>query len=109
MPSYHDEFPSKYLKAADITESYDVTISEMVKENVGTTEKPEHKLVAYFQEDGRKPVVCNKTRCEAIEEVTGTDNYVSWLGKRIHVSKGLTRFNGKKTPCIVLSAPEIPF
>jgi hypothetical protein len=109
MPSYHDEFPSKYLKAADITAPYDATFSELVKENVGTTDKPEHKLVAYFAEEGRKPVVCNKTRCEAVEEVTGTDNYAAWVGKRIHISKGNTRYNGKKTFCIAFSAPDIPF
>ena len=109
MSSYKDDFPSKYLKASDITTPYDVTFSDIVKENVGTSEKVENKNVAYFKEDERKPIVLNKTRCESIEEITGTDEKTQWIGKKVHVSQGQTRFGGKKVACIVLSAPDIPF
>jgi hypothetical protein len=109
MASYHDEFPSQFLKAADIQAPYDVTIADVVKENVGTPDKPENKLVAHFKEDGRKPVVLNKTRCEAIEDITSTDDYQQWVGKRVHVAKGTTRFAGRRVDCIVFSAPDLPF
>jgi hypothetical protein len=109
MSSYHDDFPSKYLKASDITAPYDATIIDVIKENVGTGEKPELKLVALFREDSAKPVVLNRTRCESLEEITGTDEKTQWVGKRVHVAQGQTRFGGKKVACVVLSAPDLPF
>ena len=111
MADYLDVFPSRFLKASDIDKAYDATITDVEMENVGTTEKPEQKLVASFEEEGRKPIVLNKTRCESLEEITGTRDYTTWSGRRINVSKGSTRYAGKKAACIVLSAPtnDIPF
>jgi hypothetical protein len=108
MSSYHDDFPSKYLKASDIKEPYDVTISEVVIENVGASDKPEPKIVVYFKEEGRKPAVVNRTRAEAIEDVTGTDEKTRWVGARIHISKGMTRYGGNRVECIVFGPPGGP-
>lgn len=111
MPNYHDAFPSKYLNAGNIDKSYDATITDVDYDNVGTGEKPEQKLVAAFEDEGHKPIVLNKTRCEALEEITGSPDYTTWSGRRVNVSKGWTRFGGKKVACIVLSAPtnDVPF
>jgi hypothetical protein len=109
MADYLDAFPSRFLRADDIVKPYDCTIKDVDYDNVGTDEKPEKKLVAVFKEDGCKPIVLNKTRCEALEEITKTRDYHQWANVRIHVSKGWTRFAGNRKACTVISGPEIPF
>ena len=114
MPHYKSAFPSKFLSAAEIEKPYEATIEAVAFDEVGTEDKPERKLVATFEEEGRRPIVLNVTRCEAIAEIAKTPNYDAWPGVRVRVSQGSTRYAGKKVPCIVLSAPvgsaaDIPF
>jgi hypothetical protein len=110
MPDFMSMFPSRYLKAVEIEQGYDCTIKAIVTENVAAADKPtDNKLVAHFNEDGCKPIVLNVTRGEAIAEIAKTRDYLKWPGTRVHVEQGSTRFNGKKTPCIVITEPELPF
>ncbi len=109
MPDYRDAFPAKFLRAEDIVQGYDCTTDHVDYDNVGTEDKPEKKLVAQFKEPTAKPIVLNKTRCEVLEEITGTRDYAKWAGVRVRVSKGTTRYAGKRVPCIELSATDVTF
>lgn len=110
MADWQEAFPSRFLRASDITKPYDATIKAVDYEDVSTDDnKPERKLVATFVEDEHKAIVLNVTRCEALTEISKTRDYTKWPGTRVHISQGQTRFGGKRTPCTVLSAPDIPF
>ena len=107
MPHYRKAFPSKFLSSSDLDDGpFDVTIKEVPTENLGTAEKPEFKLVAHFEED-LKPCVLNITRAEAIADITGDENTDHWVGKRIRLLKGSTRYQGKKVACIDISQSPV--
>ena len=106
MPHFKSAFPSKFLNASEIETPYDAVIASILFENVGTDDKPERKLVATF-EGGRKAIVLNQSRCEALAELTGTPDYERWPGTTVNVSRGSTRFNGQRVACIVLGPPAI--
>jgi hypothetical protein len=109
MPHYMTAFPSKFLSAAEVENPYDATIEDVEFDDVGTDDKSEKKLVATFEENGHKPIVLNRTRCEALEELTKTPDYKKWAGTRVNISQGTTRYAGKKVPCIVIGPPDLPF
>lgn len=109
MTHWMSAFPSKFLSAAEIEMSYDATIKAVDFDDVGTDEKSERKLVATFEDDGHKPIVLNRTRCEAVEEIAKTPDYKKWTGTRVNISQGTTRYAGKKVPCIVIGPPDLPF
>jgi len=109
MPHYKNAFPSKFLSAAEIERPYEATIESVGFDEVGNEDKPERKLVATFEEERCRPIVLNVTRCEAIAEIAKTPDYAAWGGTRVKVSQGTTRYAGKKVPCIVISAPDLPF
>lgn len=97
MPSYKTAFGS-YLKQEDlqgkavkvILESIDV---EDVKDNdSGKTEK---KLIAHFL-GKEKTLILNRTNCEALEVICGTDDYQSWAGRAVVLFCDPTvKFGGK--------------
>jgi hypothetical protein len=109
MPHFKTAFRSKFLNASEIDRPFEATIKLVDYQEVGTDDKPERKLVAIFHEEGTKAIVLNVSRCEAIAELAKTPDFDAWAGTRVQVSQGMTRFNGKKTPCIVISAPDLPF
>src|SRR5262245_8989791 len=109
VPHYKQAFPSKFLSAAEIENPYEATIKDVDFDDVGTDDKTERKLVATFEEDYAKAIVLNVTRCEAVAELAKTPDYTDWGGTRVKVSQGTTRYAGKKVPCIVISAPDLPF
>jgi hypothetical protein len=108
MAHYKTAFPSKYLSAAEIATPFEATIENVDFDDVGTSENPERKLVCSFEEE-HKPIVLNLTRCEAIAEIAKTEDYERWSGTRVRISQGVTRYAGKRVPCIVVSAPDLPF
>jgi hypothetical protein len=87
-----DVFKSKYLKSADVKAKQKVaTISCLEIEPVGQDKK--EKPVLYF-EDGVKPMVCNKTNFEELEEAFGDSD--DWAGQKIKIFCARTSFGGKK-------------
>jgi hypothetical protein len=104
MAHWKKAFPSKYLQASDLDHPVIATIKSVPTENVGSGDNLEEKLVAKFQEDV-KGVVLNLTRAEAISAIAGDDDTDTWVGVRIRLSRGMTRYQGKKVPCIVIDAP----
>jgi hypothetical protein len=50
------------------------------------------------------------TRAEAIAEIAGSEDTDAWTDVQIQLVKGVTKFQGKKTGCIVVQAPiEVGF
>ena len=107
MSHFRKSFPSRFLATSDLAEGpLTATLKEVVHENLGTTDKPENKPVAVFEDnDKAKPVVLNLTRCEAISEIAGSEDMDDWPGTRIQLAKGSTRFQGKRVGCIDIVAP----
>jgi len=108
MPNFNTAFPSRYLSASSLEQPYEATIVKVGIENVAPPDsKPENKLVARFDND--QAIVLNKTRCEALAELTRTPDYAKWPGTKVKISKGVTMFAGKRVDCIVLGESELPF
>lgn len=105
MPSFHNAFPSKYMKVSDLNgKAIVVTISGVEFETVVT----DNKLVARFNEGGVKPVVLNKTNCEAVAGIAGSDDYLDWSGHKVEIFPSSTEYQGKRVPCIRIRAPRQP-
>jgi hypothetical protein len=100
MPHWKRSFPSRFLQAADLDVALIVTIAGVTDENVSTEDNPEIKPVLRLKEPGMKAVVLNMTRGEAIEEIVGDPDTDNWVGHRIRLFRGTTRYQNKKVPCI---------
>ena len=105
MAHWKKAFPSKYLQAADLDTPAIVTIKGVTTENVGTGDTVEPKLVARFTDADVKGCVLNLTRAEATAGVAGSEDTERWPGTRIRLSRGWTRYQAKRVPCIVIDAP----
>jgi hypothetical protein len=105
MAHWKKRFPSKYLQASDLDVPIDATISHMVEEQIGTGDHAEKKPVLYFREKWVKGVVMNQTRSEAVERIAGTPDDDEWVGVRVRLQKGRTKFQGKTVDCIDIVAP----
>jgi hypothetical protein len=77
MPTRHDLFPSRWLKAPDVEMPTTATIARCVIETVGQGARAERKAVLYF-EGALKPLVLNKTNFDAIVTFTGEDDSDRW-------------------------------
>lgn len=100
MPSWKMSFGS-YLKTEDLQgRAVRVVIERIAEEEIGTEEKgKEKKLVAHFF-GKEKSLVLNKTKCEALELITGSDDIDAWVGAQIILAPGRTKFQGKTVGCI---------
>lgn len=105
MSNYHDAFPSKYLKAADVTTPQVVTIDSVDFEDVGTGKSQERKLVAHFV-SVPKGLVLNLINADTIAEITGTDDYEAWPRHTIELYPTKTEFQGKRVPCLRVCEPK---
>lgn len=100
MASYKAVFGS-FLKTEDLQDRpVRVTVEsvsiEVIKGHEGAAD--EKKLVAHFAGKD-KGLVLNKTRCEQLEAVFGTDDYEEWVGP-VQLIPGTTKFGGKTVGCI---------
>ena len=99
MASFRDAFPSKYLKASDLSGPVVVEIEPVGFEDVGTGQRQERKLVAHFVGKS-KGLVLNMINAESIAEIAGTDDYEQWAGHAVELYPTKTEFQGKRVPCI---------
>ena len=105
MPSIHDLLPSKYLKKDDIGAGKLVTIAGVARENVGTDDEPQEKVVLKFNEFD-KGFVANLTNVYAIAAIYG-DDYTDWIGKQIVIYfDASVMFKGKQTGGLRVRAPK---
>jgi hypothetical protein len=107
MPSIHELIPSRYIKKEDLgaNQAGLFTLAGVKRENVGTDDEPQEKVVLSFDESP-KGFVANMTNINILVAIYG-DDYSQWLGKKIVVYFDPTiQFNGKLTGGLRLRAPK---
>lgn len=96
----NEQYPSKYLKAADISDAVQVVISNIMIDEVGDDRKP----IIFFN-GFDKGMVLNKTNSGNISGLYGyeTDN---WMGKTMILQTAMVDFQGRSTPALRLYPPQ---
>jgi hypothetical protein len=98
----HEAYPSKYLKAADISEPTLATVRSVAHEAM---QDGALKPVVYF--DGwQKGVVVNKTNAEVLYELAKSEDDVDWPGLTIELYTEMVRFQGKMQLSIRFRVPQ---
>lgn len=98
-------FGGNYLKAVDIREATQLTITRAQEEEMPDGRK---KIVVYFDEV-EKGLVLNKINTTRIIKWTGTPETDEWAGTRITVVKSTVEYDGEDVPGIrVKRKPEAP-
>jgi len=94
-------YPSKFLKAGNLTfDGSTVTIAGYeMKDSFGIM-KPEMSFVGKD-----KVLTLNKTNSDIIEAVYG-DEMDDWIGKKITLFAGTTRYKGKMVDCVSVRVPD---
>lgn len=115
MPSYKTVFGS-FLKQEDLQGKAAKAIIEEVRiEEVKDTDsgKNERKLVMHFVGKD-KAMIVNRTNCEALEEICGSDDYERWAGHAVvlyvdpAVKFGGKTVGGLRVRAVVAAAPPPP-
>lgn len=110
VPSYKTAFGS-FLKQEDLLgRAVRVVISAVEVEDVkdNDTGKTERKLVCHFM-GKEKAMILNKTNCEALESITGTEDYASWVGHPVILYVDPTiKFGGKTVGGLRLRSVNAP-
>ena len=104
MPSFKTAFGS-FLKTEDLQgRAVHVVIDYVGLDTIeGRDGKPdEKKLVAHFKGKD-KTLALNKTRCEQLAKIFGTDDYDAWSGP-VTLAPGTTKYQGKDVGCIDILA-----
>jgi hypothetical protein len=95
-----EEFPSKYLKAADLQgREVRVTMQNVEREKIGDDTKP----VLYFKGKD-KGVVLNKTNAGTISDAYGDDSE-DWFDQPLILFSVMVDFQGKVGPAIRCRVP----
>ena len=98
-------FPSKYLKASDLTMPIVVTIDSAPLEVLKNPEgKEQSKVVLYFR-GAKKALPLNITNWDAVAAICGEDTD-DWPGGRIELYATRTQMGGKMVDCIRVRAPR---
>ncbi len=100
-----EEFPSKYLKAADLKgREVRVTMQNCEREEVGKKDGvADIKPVLYFKGND-KGVVLNKTNATVIGDFYGDDTD-DWYDQPVILYSVMTEFGGKATPGLRVRIP----
>jgi hypothetical protein len=95
-----EEFPSKFLKAADLQgREVRVTMQNVEREKIGEDMKP----VLYFKGKD-KGVVLNKTNAGTISDAYGDDTE-DWFDQPLILFSVMVDFQGKVAPAIRVRVP----
>ena len=97
----NDLFPSKYLKADDFPQPRNLTLLNVIVEEIGP--EKEEKAIVYFKET-EKGLLLNKVNYIDIGNHLREDDTDNWMGKKVQLYKAMTMFNGKQT--LVPTKPE---
>jgi len=102
--SRKDVYPSQWLTAEDLQgRQATVRISGVAVEELRQqTGSKEPKLVLSFVGKSKK-MVCNKTQCKALAQITGTDLFEGWKDVQITLAPAMAS-NGKPTIAILRAA-----
>ena len=109
MPSYKAAFGS-FLKQEDLQGKQPrVVIASVDMDDVKDSEtgKTEKKLVAHFVGKD-KAMILNRTNCETLEAICGTDDYGSWGGHEVVLwIDPSVKFGGKTVGGLRLRAARV--
>jgi hypothetical protein len=107
MVTLNDAFPSKYLKATDLTEPVIATIKLAELEQIkGFDGKEQPKVVLYFAKK-LKPLPLNRTNFESVMDVCGSSDSDDFPGTKIELYATKTSMNGKVMDCVRIRKPEM--
>lgn len=99
MPSYKTAFGS-YLKTEELQgRQVRVVIESVGLEEIKGEDGKENKLVARFHGKD-KGLILNRTNCESLEQITGSEDYDGWVGATVVLYPTTTRFGNKTVPCL---------
>ena len=99
----NEQFPSKYLKAADLQgRSFTMNIKHVGQEDMNG----ELKMILYF-EGADKGMVLNKTNAFTISALYGPETD-GWINKPIEVFQAMVSFNNQQVPALRVKAPSMP-
>jgi hypothetical protein len=105
MVTLNDAFPSKYLKASDVTEPVIATIKLAELEKIkGFDGKETAKVVLYFAKK-LKPLPLNRTNFESVGDICGSYDSDDFPGTKIELYATKTSMNGKVMDCVRIRAP----
>src|SRR5262249_40580601 len=103
MPDYSDRFGGKFMKAEHVTKPFVGVVAAVTDELVNEHESKKRPVI-YF-EGHERGVVLNSTRYDAMSHLGNSKDTDDWLGMRVGVRRGKTRFAGKQVDCIEFTAP----
>ncbi len=110
MPSYKAAFGS-FLKQEDLGgKEARVVVASVEMEDVKDVDKVEKKLVMHFVGKD-KALILNRTNCEVMETICGTDDYGAWIGQAVVLWTDPTvKFGGKLVGGLRIRAigPKLP-
>src|SRR3990167_11498864 len=99
MPSFKTAFGS-FLKTEDLQgRPAKVVIESVGIEEVKGEDGKEAKLVARFHGKDMG-LILNRTNCELLEQIVGSDDYDAWVGATVVLYPTTTRFGNKTVPCL---------
>lgn len=101
-----DLFPSRYLRASDITRPITVTISGLKVEDVAGTGDPADEKPVLFFKQSKRGLVLNKTNARIIELARGPE-IDQWVGREIVLFQTETDLRGQRVPCIRVRVDEV--
>ena len=105
METYKQAFGT-FLKAADVDgRSHVVTIKSVRREDIRGPKGTDRKFVARFVEL-EKSLILNRTNCDAIARLTGSEFPEQWGGIRVVLFAEPTLFGGAVVPGIRVRAPQ---
>lgn len=95
-------FPSKYAKAADITQPMRLTISSVALEPM---QDDKQRPVIYFN-GAQKGVVCNRINANVVAMLAKSDDTDAWPGTKVEIFADLVAFSGDMVRAIRFRAPD---
>lgn len=105
MPSYKTAFGS-YLKTEDLQGHAAKAVIESVEiEDVKGDDGVERKLIARFV-GKEKALILNRTNCEMLDQIIGSDDYQAWVGHTVVLYPTTTKFGNKTVPCLRIRAVQ---
>ncbi len=104
-----DLFPSKWLRASDLTKPVTVKIASAELVEVYDKQRREfvQKLALGFEYRGKplsKRLLVNKTNAYKLAELCGTEEFAHWTGHVITLAPGVS--HNRKPTILVKKAPE---
>lgn len=107
MAKLSEVFQSDYLKADEVPEEGMVlTISGVEIKELGQGKDKDVKPVLSFEETG-KQLVCNKTNCNTLVKLTGSDDTDDWDGHKIKLIAVEVQFKDEMVNAIRISSKPV--